>query len=108
MAGLLQKILAQLPKPDTAAAAAEGAPVIATAAPDLPAAPHSTGGGGGGDAFWDRTVHVTEETLPSGQQFVPNSSLLQVRSVQCGRLTPWLVQSRLMFMYLAPCCVLSK
>jgi hypothetical protein len=31
---------------------------------------------GEGDAFWDRAVHVTEETLPASQQLVPNSSLI--------------------------------
>ncbi|KAF6257964.1 Dcp1-like decapping family-domain-containing protein [Scenedesmus sp. NREL 46B-D3] len=92
LAGLLQKVLNQLPRPDGTAAAAAAAAAAAQQqqqhyqpAP-LPAAQESSqpraeaaaagGAAGEGDAFWDRSVHVTEDTLPAGQHLVPNSSLI--------------------------------
>jgi hypothetical protein len=41
-----------------------------------PPAQAAAAAAGEGDAFWDRAVHVTEETLPASQQLVPNSSLI--------------------------------
>lgn len=84
LAGLLQKILNQLPKPDeglplASPAAAQQqqhqpAPVAAVQEPaSLAAQPAAAADG---DAFWDRSVHVTEDTLPASQHLVPNSSLL--------------------------------
>uniref|UniRef100_A0A383W2F1 WH1 domain-containing protein n=1 Tax=Tetradesmus obliquus TaxID=3088 RepID=A0A383W2F1_TETOB len=88
LAGLLQKILNQLPRPEDGAAAAaaaaaaqqqqqhhQPAPLPAVQEPLQPPA-HAAAAAGEGDAFWDRSVHVTEENLPASQQLVPNSSLL--------------------------------
>jgi hypothetical protein len=101
LGNILNKILAQLPKPDVAppseappvaaspAPAAGGgshaaAPPVAAAAAAATARPQ-----GGDDAFWDRSVHVTEETLAgSQQQLVPNSSLVanevRLRAIWCA------------------------
>ena len=101
LGNILNKILAQLPKPEpappsevpavaaspapaaTAAAAPGGGHVAAPAAAAVSAARPQ----GGDDAFWDRSVHVTEETLAGGQQqLVPNSSLVgnEVRARAAG------------------------
>lgn len=89
VAALLQKILNQLPKPEaaagvTAAAAALSAPQQQTHYQPSPApaiqqhaeAAVDAAAADGGDGFWDKSVHVTPETLPSTQQLVLNSSLL--------------------------------
>lgn len=88
VSALLNKILAQLPKPDAGVTYIQHAePAAAVEAPPAPAAPaHAThpaqsagsgaSGGGGGDGFWDRPVHVTESTLQQNQQLVPNNNLL--------------------------------
>jgi hypothetical protein len=90
VSALLNKILAQLPKPDAGvtyltqhaepAAAAEAPPAPAAAPVHHAAHPAESGAsgtsGGGGDAFWDRAVHVTESTLQQNQQLVPNNNLL--------------------------------
>lgn len=92
---ILKKIVDQLPKPDggtsghdeapppypsaAAAAAPPQAPMAAPSAPvPIPAASSAVAeatGGGGDDAFWDRSVHVTEDTI-TGQRLVPNESLV--------------------------------
>lgn len=87
VSALLNKILAQLPKPDAGVTYIQHAePAAAVEAPPGPAAPahahpaQSAGsgasGGGGRDGFWDRPVHVTESTLQQNQQLVPNNNLL--------------------------------
>lgn len=86
VSALLQKILNQLPKPaedPVAAAAAALTPpppqqghYQTASAVQQHAEPAADGRPVGGDAFWDKSVHVTEDSLPSSQQLVPNSSLL--------------------------------
>lgn len=87
VSALLNKILAQLPKPDAGVTYIPHAePAAAVEAPPAPPAPvhahpaQSAGsgasGGGGSDGFWDRPVHVTESTLQQNQQLVPNNNLL--------------------------------
>jgi hypothetical protein len=87
---ILKKIVDQLPKPATPgdpSAPPAGAPAPAAPAPAAPLPPAASagsevagggggGGGGGGDAFWDRSVHVTEDTL-GAQRLVPNETLLR-------------------------------
>eukprot|EP00877_Chromochloris_zofingiensis_P001319 jgi/Chrzof1/11188/Cz05g27120.t1 len=81
---LLKKILLQLPKPDTApgaAAVAEPAaasppPATAAAASGTAAAVAAAARSGGDDAFWDKSVEVTEDTMPASTlQAVPNNLL---------------------------------
>lgn len=87
VSALLQKILNQLPKPAEDAVAAAAAALTPppqqahyqpapSPAVQQHAEPAADGRPAAGDAFWDKSVHVTEDTLPSSQQLVPNSSLL--------------------------------
>jgi hypothetical protein len=76
VSALLNKILAQLPKPDAGVTYIQHPePAAAVEAPP-PAPVHTEPASSGGDAFWDRPVHVTESTLQHNQQLVPNNNLL--------------------------------
>eukprot|EP00879_Flechtneria_rotunda_P017530 GHRR01018379.1.p1 GENE.GHRR01018379.1~~GHRR01018379.1.p1 ORF type:complete len:298 (+),score=157.26 GHRR01018379.1:882-1775(+) len=76
VSSLLQKILNQLPKPDAAVQAAPPQPQQPFAAAALEPESAAEAPAPDGDAFWDRSVHVTEHTLPASQQLVPSNSLL--------------------------------
>lgn len=88
VSALLNKILAQLPKPDAGITyiqhpeptPVEGPPPAAAAHSHVEPAP----GGSSGDGFWDRAVHVTESTLQQNQQLVPNNNLLDSGTAQVG------------------------
>jgi hypothetical protein len=88
VSALLNKILAQLPKPDAGITyiqhpeptPVEGPPPAAAAHSHVEPAP----GGSGGDGFWDRAVHVTESTLQQNQQLVPNNNLLDSGTAPVG------------------------
>jgi len=84
VSGLLNKILAQLPKPDSGLPFMqhhEAVPAVQELQPAASASAAESGAAGGsGDGFWDRSVHVTESTLQSNQQLVPNNNLLDPNS----------------------------
>lgn len=88
VSGLLNKILAQLPKPDSGLPFMqhhEAVPAVQELQPAASASAAESGAAGGsGDGFWDRSVHVTESTLQSNQQLVPNNNLLDPNSAPAG------------------------
>lgn len=90
VSALLNKILAQLPKPDagvTYIQHPEPAPVEAPPPAPAPAPARSDqASSSGGDAFWDRAVHVTESTLQQNQQLVPNNNLLDAGTAPVSEL----------------------
>ena len=90
MSGLLNKILAQLPKPDAGLTyLQEPAPAVPELPPAAAAVPHvEPAPGGSGDGFWDRSVHVTETTLQQNQQLVPNNNLLDPASAPVSVASP--------------------
>lgn len=77
VAALLSKILAQLPKPDSGVTYIQPPePAAVEPPPPAPIAHPEPAASSGGDAFWDRSVQVTESTLQHNQHLVPNNNLL--------------------------------